>query len=98
MAVRLSGNCDVAGRVRDKNHTNTMAGEHKSAHEQAGSLTMSEADRLCENEKERENEEFQKQWQRKKYSLGTQSESQRGSQLVTDVHAFPSRSVPAVQM
>lgn len=59
MAVRLSGKCDLAGRVRDKNHTNMMVGEHKSAHKHAGSLTMSEADRLCENGKRRKNEEFQ---------------------------------------
>jgi len=68
MAVRLSGNCDVAGRVGDKKHTDTMVGEHKSAHQQAGGLTMSEADRLCENEKEKERLRYLEQWRGIKYS------------------------------
>ncbi len=58
MAIRLSGKCDLAGRVGDKNHTNTAVGEHKSAHEQAGSLTMSEADRLCEDGEEERTRNF----------------------------------------
>lgn len=99
MAVRLSGNCDVAGRVRDKKHTETMVGEHKSARERAGSLTMSEADRLCENEKKkrREMEVFQTM-AREEIQLGTHCvRVGEGSQLVTHVSNAP-RYAPNVQM
>lgn len=93
MAIRLSGNCDSAGRITDKNHTNVIVGELWSAHEQAGSLTMNEADRLCENEKEERNEEFQIMAGRKRSWV-------RGARvlLCSSCHrcprflAFPSRS------
>lgn len=54
MTVRFSGN--IFGR--DKMLTNTMVGEHKGADGQAGSLTASDPDRLCESESEKKREEF----------------------------------------
>ena len=83
MAVRLSGKCDLAGRFRDKYPTNTPLVEHKSAPEQTGSLTTSEADRLCENQKEESilNNGMEK--------IQRESEWESACDLaVTDVHAF----------
>lgn len=70
-----------------------VVGEHKSTREQTGCLTMSEADRLHENEQEEEKNKDFEIMAGKKIQLGTQSEFRREREsvcylAVTHVHTF----------
>lgn len=85
---------------RQKTHKYNGGRAQKNTHEQAGSLTMSKADRLCENEKRKIEWGISNNGREKYSRVHRVRVTERESQLVTDVHAlaFPSRSAPGVQM